>query len=353
MDDSSSLDRSSDDIGWSRAGDPNGLASIDVLALSIADPLAFVADPLAIIAAAHILGLATADLLSSTDPLSSAHWLALSTTDHLASCGNDSTLSGWDTGASVYLLASRDFSLWWVLSQWASTCLVSISTNSWRLSCLNFSHILNWLRNGLELLLLILNWLDDLVASSVRVLSLIESTALKSTVDVRGSHNVVGKSLTSSTVWSSLYSSSSWNSWNSLSLEFGWGSRLLDNSRRLADSSVDIASNGADLLSSLKVSSNNSIGLDKGIQFLLQVLVLLSQKSGVLLESFQFSFEFNTSIHQSLVGEDNRLKIRVETSLINLKGVIFGFKILELSGILVRTVVFITVLLELDFLFFD
>lgn len=73
VDDSSSLDRSSDDVGWSGTGDPNGLASIDVLALSIADPLAFVVDPLAIIAAAHILGLASADLLSSTDPLSSAH----------------------------------------------------------------------------------------------------------------------------------------------------------------------------------------------------------------------------------------------------------------------------------------
>jgi len=54
-----------------------------------------------------------------------------------------------------------------------------------------------------------------------------------------------------------------------------------------------------------------------------------------------------------LVREDNRFKIRVETSLINFEGIIFRFKVLELSGIFVGTVILITILLELDFLLFN
>lgn len=127
----------------------------------------------------------------------------------------------------------------------------------------------------------------------------------------------------------------------------------MNNRRGLVNGCVYVASDGADLLSSIEVSSDDSVSLDKGIQLLLQVLVLLSQKSRVLLESFQFSFELYTSIHQSLVREDYRFKIGVETSLVNLKRIILRFKILELSGIFVGTVIFITILLELDFLLFN
>lgn len=62
-----------------------------------------------------------------------------------------------------------------------------------------------------------------------------------------------------------------------------WSSSLLNHGLRLIDGSVDACLNLIELLLSIKVSSHDVISLDKRIQFFLQVFVLLSQKSRMLL----------------------------------------------------------------------
>ena len=56
------------------------------------------------------------------------------------------------------------------------------------------------------------------------------------------------------------------------------------------------------LFFSIQVSSYDVVGLDEGVQFPLQVLVLLRQQERVLLESLVLGFEVKVSVHECLVG---------------------------------------------------
>ena len=217
------------------------------------------------------------------------------------------------SSGGVLLLLSSHLSLGRVLSQWASTCLVSVTSNrllvAWGTTSsilmlllatsdvllLLFSHIW-WLANGIILSLLSL-FIDDwpsleswlgLIYSSIWILSLLlslfnhsvctswleSSSSFKSTTDSWGSlllESIGGSFYLSTAVGSSLTTSSSSEALNSLLLELipilrlGWSSCLLNHTVRLSKCCVHRGSNLSDLFLSIKVSSDNIISLDKGI----------------------------------------------------------------------------------------
>jgi hypothetical protein len=53
----------------------------------------------------------------------------------------------------------------------------------------------------------------------------------------------------------------------------------------------------SDFFLSIQISSNNVISLYKGVQFSLQVFILLGQKKWVFLESLVLRFKIKISIH--------------------------------------------------------
>lgn len=239
--------------------------------------------------------------------------------------------SGLGLGSGgILLLISCHLSLGRVFSERTSTCPISVTSQSVSrcdsgCSCelLLSSSVLLLLSNILDLLkrclpeissadctilsLLISNWsllsndlscLESwlsLVSSSIRVLPLLNysllllwsvlecSTSLKTTYE-RWSLlvEIIGGSNICTTLGSSLGSSSS-KSLCSLLLELlivcglSWCSCLLNHGVGLSESCIYIGSYLRDLFFSIEVSSHNIIGLNEGIQFLLQVLILLSQ----------------------------------------------------------------------------
>jgi hypothetical protein len=62
-------------------------------------------------------------------------------------------------------------------------------------------------------------------------------------------------------------------------LRLRWGPGLLNHVRRLVQSCVHAGSNSVHLLFPVQVSSNDVISFNKGVQFSLQVSVLLSEES--------------------------------------------------------------------------
>lgn len=113
---------------------------------------------------------------------------------------------------------------------------------------------------------------------------------------------------------------------------------------------VYLGSDLVHLLLPVQVSSHNVIGFNEGIEFSLQVFVLLSQNYNVFLESLVLRFKVEVSVHQGLVGIVDRLKISVLASLINFKTVELGLETLESGGELVSFVVFRAVGLQFHLL---
>ena len=93
---------------------------------------------------------------------------------------------------------------------------------------------------------------------------------------------------------------------------------------RLNDSCIDVASDVIHLRLSVEIPSNNIVSFNESIKFLLKVLVLMGQKSRVLLKGFILCLEVKISIHQSLVRIINSLKICIVAPLINLQTIVFG-----------------------------
>jgi len=75
----------------------------------------------------------------------------------------------------------------------------------------------------------------------------------------------------------------------------------VDNSTCSHGLSIDGRSDLINLFFSVKVSSDDVIGLDERVEFSLQVFVLLSQQKRVLLESLVFSLKIKVPVHEGLV----------------------------------------------------
>lgn len=121
----------------------------------------------------------------------------------------------------------------------------------------------------------------------------------------------------------------------------------------MLDGSVDLVPDLFDLGLPVEISSDDVIGLNEGIEFSLEVLVLLGQEGRMLLEGFVFGFQVQVSVHQGLVGVVHGFKIGVLGSLVDLEAVEFGFQALQLGSEFVCQVVFLTVLGQFLFLFFN
>ena len=75
----------------------------------------------------------------------------------------------------------------------------------------------------------------------------------------------------------------------------------MDNSTCSHGLSIDGRSDLINLFFSVKVSSDDVIGLDERVEFSLQVFVLLSQQKRVLLESLVFSLKIKVPVHEGLI----------------------------------------------------
>lgn len=103
-----------------------------------------------------------------------------------------------------------------------------------------------------------------------------------------------------------------------------WWSASVDNSTCSHGLSIDGRSDLINLFFSVKVSSDDVIGLDERVEFSLQVFVLLSQQKRVLLESLVFSLKIKVPVHEGLIWVVDSLQIGVLTPLINLDAVVFS-----------------------------
>ena len=76
---------------------------------------------------------------------------------------------------------------------------------------------------------------------------------------------------------------------------------MVDQSRRVVDSRINLGTNLVDFILSVEVSANDIICLNKLVELSLKVLVLLGKQEGVLLKSLQLRFEVKVAVHQGLI----------------------------------------------------
>ena len=76
---------------------------------------------------------------------------------------------------------------------------------------------------------------------------------------------------------------------------------MVDQSRRVVDSRINLGTNLVDFILSVEVSANDIICLNKLVELSLKVLVLLGKQERVLLKSLQLRFEVKVAVHQGLI----------------------------------------------------
>ena len=164
--------------------------------------------------------------------------------------------------------------------------------------------------------------------------------SLVSHMERRGSHS----SLLSHSSFVSHSSSMMWLSdWRAVMNETGRG----------LEGMVNFVPDLINLHFSVEVPSHDVVGLNKRIEFSLEIFVLLLEKGGMFLKSLILGFEVKVSVHQGLVGVVDSFKISVLSSLLNFKTVVLGFQALQLGGEFVGKIVFLTVFSQLLFLVFN
>lgn len=128
---------------------------------------------------------------------------------------------------------------------------------------------------------------------------------------------------------------------------------VMDETGRGLEGMVNFVPDLINLHFSVQVPSHDVVGLNKRIQFSLEIFVLLLEKGGMFLKSLILGFEVKISVHQSLVGVVDSFKISVLGSFLNFKTVVLRFQALQLGGEFVGKIVFLTVFSQLLLLLFN
>lgn len=115
----------------------------------------------------------------------------------------------------------------------------------------------------------------------------------------------------------------------------------------MLNSAVDFVSDVSNLLFSIKVSPDDVVGLHERVELPLQVLVLLSEKQGVLLQRLVLGLEVKVSIHKCLVGVVDSFQVSVLAPLVDFQAIEFGLEPLQRRRELMRQVVLLAVLGQL------
>lgn len=113
---------------------------------------------------------------------------------------------------------------------------------------------------------------------------------------------------------------------------------------------VDVVANVLDLLFSVKVSADDVVGLNKGVELSLEILVLLGEEQGVLLESLVLGFQVEVSVHEGLVRVVDSFQVCVLAALVDLQTVVLCLEALKSGCQLVSSIVLVTIFRELHLL---
>jgi hypothetical protein len=70
----------------------------------------------------------------------------------------------------------------------------------------------------------------------------------------------------------------------------------------------------------------------------------------VLLKSLELNLEVSIPVHQRLIRVVDSLQVSVEASFVHLKRIVFSLQILQRGSEIMRTIIFLTIDLQLHFL---